>query len=154
QLEAMGAIRKTCEILPLPRTALEAADREDDFSEWLTRHALDPILAEPLAASNLRLETLDRLASEIPLDTVGRILRWVASGIAARGAAREIASATGRIHDLVASVKGFTFMDRDAVPEDVDVARGLDDTLKVLESKLRTKSVTARLETADNLPRV
>jgi signal transduction histidine kinase len=85
---------------------------------------------------------------------VGLVLRWVASGIAARGIAREIASATGRIHDLVAAVKGFTFMDRDAVPEDVDVARGLGDTLKVLEGKLRTKSVTARLETADNLPRV
>jgi signal transduction histidine kinase len=154
QLEAASAIRKICEVLPPTRTALEAADREDDFSEWLSRHAIDPIVADPLAASNLSLETLDRIASEMPPDTVGLVLRWVASGIAVRGVAREIASATGRIHDLVAAVKGFTFMDRDAVPEDVDVARGLGDTLKVLESKLRTKSVTAGLETADNLPRV
>jgi len=154
QLEAASAIRKICEVLPPTRTALEAADREDDFSEWLSRHAIDPIVADPLAASNLSLETLDRIASEMPPDTVGLVLRWVASGIAVRSVAREIASATGRIHDLVAAVKGFTFMDRDAVPEDVDVARGLGDTLKVLESKLRTKSVTAGLETADNLPRV
>jgi len=38
------------------------------------------------------------------------------------------------------AVKGFTFMDRDAVPEDVDVARGLANTLTVLESKPRTSS--------------
>jgi signal transduction histidine kinase len=154
QLEAVDAVRSVCEG-PLPtRSALDAADREDDVSEWLVRHALDPVMAEPLAASDVSLETLDRLAGVITPDTVGVVLRWVASGIAARRAARQIASATGRIHDLIGAVKGFTFMDRDAVPEDVDVARGLADTLAVLESKLRTRSVTARLETADDLPRV
>ena len=45
-------------------------------------------------------------------------------------------------------------MDREGVPEQVDVARGLADTLTMLESKARTKSVTVRLETASDLPRV
>jgi signal transduction histidine kinase len=36
----------------------------------------------------------------------------------------------------------------------VDVARGLSDTLAMLEGKARTKSATVQLETAENLPRV
>jgi signal transduction histidine kinase len=36
----------------------------------------------------------------------------------------------------------------------VDVARGLADTLAMLEGKARVKSATVHLEAADNLPRV
>ena len=154
QLQIVDAIRTICDGVPPSRTALEAADREDDVADWLTRHRLDPGLADPLAASAVTLDTLDRLAGTLPSETVDAVLRWVASGLTARRVAREIASATGRIHDLIGAVKGFTFMDRDAVPEDVDIARGLADTLVVLESKLRNRSVTARLEMADHLPRV
>ena len=154
QLEAVDAVRTICEVPPPMRTALDAADREDDLCEWLISHQCDPVVAEALAASCVSVDNLDALARALPPDAVGLVLRWVASGLAARRLARDIASATGRIHDLIDAVKGFTFMDRDAVPEDVDVARGIADTLTVLEAKLRSKSITARLETADDLPRV
>jgi signal transduction histidine kinase len=154
QLEAVDAIRTICEGPAPAQSALQAADREDDVAEWLSRHALDPVLADPLAASVVSIDALELLARELPPAAVGAVLRWVAGGITTRRVAGEIASATGRIHELIGAVKGFTFMDRDAVPEDVDVARGLADTLTVLESKLRSKAVTAHLETAADLPRV
>jgi len=50
--------------------------------------------------------------------------------------------------------EGFTFMDREGVAEEVDVARGLAHTLAVLEATARAKAVDVRLETADDLPRV
>lgn len=154
QLEALDAVRAACAETPPPRSALEAADHEDDIAEWLERRALDPLLAEPLARSEVPLAALDALANAIPEEALGVAIRWVASGTAAREVVRQIASASGRIHDLVAAVKGFTFMDREAVPEEVDVARGLADTIVMLESKSRAKSVEVRLETADGLPRV
>ena len=154
QLEAVDAIRTICAGPAPARSALQAADREDDLSEWLVRHGLDPVLAEPLAVSVVSIDSMELLARELPPAVLGDVLRWVAGGITARRVAHEITSATGRIHELITAVKGFTFMDRDAVPEDVDVARGLADTLTVLEGKLRTKAVTAQLETAADLPRV
>jgi signal transduction histidine kinase len=45
-------------------------------------------------------------------------------------------------------------MDRESVPEEVDVARGLADTIVVLENKARARSVALRLEIADGIPRV
>jgi signal transduction histidine kinase len=97
---------------------------------------------------------LDRLAQAVPRETLGIIIRWLSTAFAVCDASRQIEVATGRIHSLIAAVKGFTFMDREGVPEMVDVARGLADTLAVLEAKARAKSVEVCLETAPDLPRV
>jgi signal transduction histidine kinase len=154
QLAVVNATRRECARPAQKRTPLEAADREDDIAEWLRRHSIEPAAVEALAASDLTMDALDRLANALPSGTLGVIVRWIASACAATDASRQIEVATGRIHDLGAAVKGFTFMDREGVPEQVDVARGLADTLAMLESKARTKAVTVQLETAADLPRV
>jgi signal transduction histidine kinase len=154
QLAIVDAVRDACGRPASPRTALEAADREDDIAEWLTRHGLDDGVAETIAVSELATRALDDLASAVPAAALGIVIRWITSGCAARAASHQIEVATGRIHDLVGAVKGFTFMDRQGVPEDVDVARGLANTLAMLEGKARTKSATVHLETAAGLPRI
>jgi len=155
ELDAVDRVRTQCCSGPArERTALELADREDDLAEWLARHGLDTRAAEALARCELRLDELDGLATALPGQALGPAVRWVASGAAARQVAREIESAIGRVHDLVGAVKGFTFMDREGVPAHVDVARGLADTIAMLEAKSRAKSVVVQLETASDLPPV
>ncbi len=153
-LAAVDAVRSECRKASRPRTALEAADREDDIADWLAAHGLKSEAAETLAASDVTLGALDELAKRLPPEAVGIAIRWVASGCAAGAASRQIEAATSRIHHLVDAVKGFTFMDRQGVPEDFDVARGLADTLAMLESKARAKSAHVTLETAEHLPRL
>ena len=154
QLAAVDAIRRDCGRVAQSRTALEAADREDDIAEWLVRHGIEPAVAEALVASDVTIAALDRVAGTLPSQALGMAIRWVASGCAARAAVRQIEAASARIHDLVRAVKGFTFMDREGVPGHVDVARGLADTLAMLEGKARAKSATVRFEAAPDLPRV
>jgi signal transduction histidine kinase len=154
QLAAVDAIRHECGRATQGRSALEAADREDEIAEWLGRHGIDAKAAPALAMSDLTMAALDHLAQSLPHDAAAVAIRWVASGCAARVASTQIEAATGRIHDLVAAVKGFTFMDREGVPEPVDIARGLVDTVALMESKARTKFAALRVETAENLPRV
>jgi signal transduction histidine kinase len=154
QIQNVIAIRQDCDRPTQARGAIEAADREDDLVDWLTRRGMDPALAAPLASCDLDLAALDRLTTGLPTESVGPVIRWLAGCIAARDLAQEIALATGRIHDLVSAVKGFTFMDREAVPDEVDVARGLADTVAVLQSKAQEKSVDLRIEVAADLPRV
>jgi signal transduction histidine kinase len=154
QLAAVDGIRNECGRGTRPRTALEAADREDEIADWLSRQGLDAKAAQALAVSDLTLPALDRLALAVPREVAGTVIQWVASGCAARIASRQIEVATGRIHELVNAVKGFTFMDREGVPEEVDVARGLVDTVAMLEGKARAKSIVVQLETAADLPRV
>ena len=154
QLDILDAVRATC-AAPAPALgALELADREDAFTDWLERHSIELRGADAFAASDVRIADLDRLAAAIPRPALDAAIRWAASGRAARALAGEVASATGRIHDLVEAVKRFTFMDRESVPEEVDVAQGLADTVVVLENKSRTNAVDVRVEVAPDLPRV
>jgi len=154
QLAAVDAVRTMCAHTARDRSPLEVADREDDFTDWLEGRGADPTPALTLAASHVSMEALEALADALPAEALGVAITWVASGIAAREAADQIQSATARIHDLVASVKGFTFMDREGVQEDVDIERGLTDTVAMLEGKARAKSAAVRIDTSAGLPRV
>ena len=154
QLDAVDAVGRMCTDAAHPRSPLEAADREEEFSDWLLRHGIDPLPASALATANVSIAALDHLAVVLPAETLGVAIRWAASDTAAREAAAHIMAATGRIHALVSAVKGFTFMDREGVPADVDIARGLADTVAMLESKSRAKSVRVRIETAEDLPAI
>jgi signal transduction histidine kinase len=154
QLDAVDAVRRMCNDVCAPRSPLEFADREEEFSEWLLAHDIDPAAASTLAGANASLAALERLLHVLPAEVVGVAIGWAASDAAARQATAHIAAATERIHALVAAVKGFTFMDREDVPDHVDIARGLTDTVAMLESKLRSKSLRVRIETAEDLPTV
>jgi len=154
QLDVLDAVRVAC-AAPAPAFgALELADRENVFADWFERHGIEFASVDALAASAAHIADLDRLAAAIPPPLLDAAIRWVASGHAARALAEQVASATGRIHDLVGAVKRFTFMDRESMPSEIDVAQGLADTLVMLENKSRTNSVAVRLEVAPDLPRV
>ena len=154
QLDAINAVRRMCMDPCGPRSPLHAADREEEFGDWLAAHDIDPAAASALAASNVSLAALDHVARVLPNGALGAAIRSAASDAAARQATGHITAATTRIHTLVSAVKGFTFMDREAVPDYVDIPRGLADTVAMLESKSRSKSVRVRIETADDLPTV
>ena len=136
------------------RSTLEQADREDAIADWLERHRVDRLAAEPLADSALPLETLDELAQALDAETLPVALRWLVAGCATQQLASEVESAASRIHHLVAAVKGFTYMDQTTMPKPVEVGRGLADTLAVLGGKARQKSVRVTVDVAPDLPRI
>jgi signal transduction histidine kinase len=108
--------------------------------------------AEELARTTITIEVLDRLARTLQGDSLEAALRWIAGGANARSLAYDIERAVTRIHALVASVKGFTHMDQAPVATPVDVSRGLNDTVAILDGKARGKSVTITLTVTPDLP--
>jgi signal transduction histidine kinase len=136
------------------RSPVERADREDAIAEWLGRHNADVTAAEALAESAITLDVLDRLADVLTREALQATLRWLMAGCATYRLASEIETAASRIHNLVAAVKGFTYMDQATMPKPVDVAQGLADTLAVLNAKARGKSVSVNLHVEPDLPRI
>jgi signal transduction histidine kinase len=135
------------------RSPLDQADREDEISDWLQRHGADDGVAPVLADTVVTLDVLDMLADALDGAALDVALRSIASGSSARALSREIESATSRIHQLVSAVKRFTYMDRASVPEPVDVSQLLADTVSVLGSKARSKSIGLKLDVEPNLPK-
>jgi signal transduction histidine kinase len=133
---------------------LERADREEALADWLLDHDVDEALAAPLAETDVTIALLDQLAAAVTGEQLRVSIRWVAAGCTVRGLARDIERAASRVHELVSAVKGFTYMDRAASPEPVDLAKGLGDTLAVMAAKARAKSASLTVDVPTDLPRV
>jgi signal transduction histidine kinase len=155
-LAMVERVRSVCGAAPATSvlSPLERADREDELANWLLDHGADDALAAPLAETDVTLALLDELAAAIGVEKLHVSLRWVAAGCTVRGLARDIERAASRVHELVSAVKGFTYMDRAATPEPVDLARGLTDTLAVMTAKARGKSASLTVDVPADLPRV
>jgi signal transduction histidine kinase len=133
-------------------SGLALADREEAIADWLGEHDLDDVPPEELARTAITIKLLDRLARTLPGESLGAGLRWIAGGANARSLAYNIDRAATRIHSLVASVKGFTHMDRAPVDEPVDIPRGLGDTVAILDGKAQGKSVAITLSVPPDIP--
>jgi signal transduction histidine kinase len=136
------------------RSPIEEAEREEAMANWLADRGLDTAIAEALVDRDVTFEALDLLAGAVDEPVLNAVLRWLAAGCAVRGLASEIQDATMRISGLVAAIKGFTHMDQATVAEPVDLIQGLGNTIAVLKSKARAKSVAVAVHVEPNLPRV
>lgn len=130
------------------------ADREEALTEWLLKHAVSEDCAAPLVETSLQLSALDELAASVTGEALDAAVRWIAAGCLVRTLSAEIQMATSRIHQLVASVKGFTYMDHARVTEPVDIRVGLEETFTLLASKTRTHRVEVVVQIPEDLPRV
>jgi signal transduction histidine kinase len=156
QLAAIDAVRASClakraDGVPSP---IQQAEREDAISDWLRDHGIGEAVAGPMAETAVTLDALDRIANAVHGPALDAVLRWTAAGCSVRGIASEIQDASMRISSLVLAIKGFTHMDQATVAEPVDLASSLGNTVTVLKSKARAKSVAVAVQITPGLPRV
>jgi signal transduction histidine kinase len=156
QLAVIDGVRTACAATRERgvRSPIEEAEREEAIADWLADHGIDAGLAEPLADSAATFETLDLLAGAVDGPVLSAVLRSAAAGCTVRHLASEIQDAAVRISALVTAIKGFTHMDQATVPEPVDLVQSLSNTVAVLKSKARAKSVAVTIEVEPGLPRV
>ncbi len=155
QLATIDAIRAMC-LRTAPtamRSTMGRSDREDEFANWLADHHADERCASVLAETGVTIEAIDTLAATVDPAVLNAALKWMAAGCNVRTLASDIEAAATRIHDLVGSVKGFTYMDHAPTPEPIDIRQGIADTLIMLGAKTREKSVRVELLLPDDLPR-
>jgi signal transduction histidine kinase len=156
QLAVVDEVRKACAGTSVPgvRSPIEEAKREEAMADWLADHGVDTGMAEALADTAVTFEGLDRLGGALQGSALDAALRWAAAGCAVRSLATEVRDAAIRISGLVTAIKGFTHMDQAKVAEPVDLMQGIHNTVAVLRSKARAKSVAVTVEVEPGLPRV
>jgi signal transduction histidine kinase len=156
QVAAVDAVRASCMARQNRgvRSPLEQLDREEAIAEWLANHGLDTANAETLADTEVTFESLDMLVVATDRPALNAVVRWVAADCAVRSLTSTIQDSAMRISSLVTAVKGFTHMDHANVAEPVDLGPSLHNTVAVLNSKAREKSVAVTLELEAELPKV
>lgn len=124
---------------PPPRSALDRADRIAD----LERFTGDADAASALVEVGWTPEALTAVPAEA--------LPWLAADASVTQLLAELTMALERIREIVAAVKGYTYLDQAPVQR-VDVRTGLEQTLVILRHKLRDTDVSTDL--ADDLPEI
>jgi signal transduction histidine kinase len=156
QLAAIDAVRASCLATPVRGvlSPIQQAEREDAIADWLADRGVDAAIAEPLAETAVTLDALNRIADAVGGRPLGTVLQWVAAECSVRGLVSEIQDAAMRISGLVTAVKGFTHMDQATVAEPVDLTVSVANTVAVLKSKARSKSVEITVNVEPGLPHV
>ncbi len=139
---------------PPQLSALEASDREEELLTMLGRQSLDDAwsLASTLVAAGVQAEDVKRLAEAVPSAQLGTALSWMCHLYTAYDLAGVAVRSTTNISDLVGVVKSYSYMDQ-APRQWVDVHTGIEDTLRILDHKLRKRIHVVR-EYDRELPRI
>jgi signal transduction histidine kinase len=156
QLVAVERLRDSCLATAVQevRSPLEQARHEDTIAAWLDDRAVSIDSVEALAETPVTIEMLNRLAGVVQPHQLEPALRWIAAVCGVRELGDELGTSAARISELVKAVKGFSQMDVATTSQSVDVVSGLTQTLAVLRSKAKAKSVRVEVAAAPDLPRV
>jgi signal transduction histidine kinase len=100
-------------------------------------------LAADLARKNIKPEALESLFEVLGAGTARAALVRIAASLEIANLLNEIESSTSRISDLVRAIKEYTYMDQAPV-QSVDIVKGLETTLTILNHKLKRGVVVQR----------
>jgi signal transduction histidine kinase len=128
-----------------PADTLAISDLEEQIDSLLRSHGQNDLwqLAADLARKNIKPEALESLFSILDADTARAALVRIAASVEVAGLLSEIESSTTRISDLVCAIKEYTYMDQAPV-QNVDIVKGLETTLTILNYKLKKGVVVQR----------
>jgi len=137
-------------------TAFEFSEREGELLDRLEQHGVEEPweVAAAFAEAGVTPEDLTDLARHAPEAALPDALAWLGGSMDSDRIVEEIASAAGRISELVASIKVYSHMDRSPAHKPTDVREGVDNTLMMLDHKLKQKSIRLVREYQDDLPRI
>jgi signal transduction histidine kinase len=133
-------------------SAVDFSDREDAIDEWLNDHGIDPELTSTLAETALTTSDLDELAEGLSEEQLHAAIAWISFDYSANALSNELQRVAERIHNIVGSVKRYTYMGRGTGAEPTDVVQGIEDTLTMLGFKARSRTANIRMEVAPGLP--
>ncbi len=121
-----------------PLDTLEISDLEDQIDSLLRSHGQSDLwqLAADLARRGVKPEALESLFATMDADVARAALVRIAASVEIANLLNEIESSTTRISDLVQAVKEYTYMDQ-TTAQNVDIVKGLENTLTILNYKLK-----------------
>ena len=137
-----------------PKDTLAQSDAEEFIGNWLSQGGVENAweLSPVLAEAEFDVQELESLRGELQPAAFSALVSRLTATLEIYRLLQEIQNSTGRISDLVRAIKEYSFMDQ-APRQEVDVAKGIENTLKILTYKLK-HGVTVIREFDPNLPKI
>ena len=135
---------------------MEREERMDDLVDWFDDHEIDngEDLAETFVDWDFLPEHLDKIAEDLPQESLGAVLWWVETNLNTERLVDEIKEASTRIADLVKAIKSYSHMDQDPSMEFIDVNAGIKSTVTMLYHRIKREGVELKKSLDPDLPYV
>ncbi|KAA3645496.1 MAG: histidine kinase [Chloroflexi bacterium] len=141
--------------LEAPRLdAMQRADLQDSMERWLeTRQVADAwqyagVLVDIFAS----MEELEQAVGQFSNEQTPTVLEYLVAIYNTNSLTNEINTASGRVANIVKALKSYSYLDQ-APMQDVDIQKGLEDTLLILRSKLKD-GVEVLREYGEDMPHI
>ncbi|WP_342376672.1 sensor histidine kinase [Myxococcus stipitatus] len=133
---------------------LTRGDAEDALATWMDARGVVNAwdLAPTLLDAAIGQEKLEPLAQALPAEALPDALAWLEALVRTRALLTEVRQSTTRLSELAGAVKSFTHAGKEH-PEPVDVHEGLENTLLLLNYKLK-HGVEVKRDYDRSLPRI
>lgn len=151
-IQSSGKGKETASDLSL----LEKSAQEDELAEWLTTHQIDKPydIAENLAAQHISIQDLEPLTEAGDPALLKAGLQCFSLFISIIKLADDIQLSSSRMSELVNAVKAYTHMDKSPERENADIHKGIENTLTILNFKLKRKNIRLKTNFQKDLPAV
>jgi len=136
-------------------TILEREERRDALLDWLEKHGVAHAddIAETYLEIGMEPAELESIADVVSEEGLPLLLWWIDGAVNMEKLVVEIRQSADRIAELVAAVKGYSYMDRGTSREPTDLHEGIDITLMVLKHKLKERQIQVVREFDSELPK-
>jgi signal transduction histidine kinase/predicted CoA-binding protein len=151
ELQEYAHIRAT---QPVDLDSLGRSDREEEIEIWLDERDIENSWehAPILVSLGYQTSNLEELEKTFPGPQLVVALQWLCTLFNILSLLEEINQGTTRIGEIVKSLKSYVYLDQAPV-QLVDIHEGLDNTLVMLRSKLKT-GIKLERHYADDLPKI
>ncbi|WP_374950981.1 ATP-binding protein [Mucilaginibacter sp.] len=136
-------------------TMMQRADEEDALNDWLAGHGIKNFdIAENFTEFGFTPDDLEHMNTCTPMPQLNVVLNWMNNYLLEEKMVSDIKESSGRISELVQSVKNFTHMDKDTGKQLLDIHAGIRNTLTMLNYKLKKGNISVVENFDTSLPQV
>jgi signal transduction histidine kinase len=141
---AIETFESSCCTAELESDVLKASERQDEIETILHQHGIQDgwQYASSLVECGAMPAPLKSMLDTVRRNAAEPALKRVSAMVEINDLLSELENSTSKISDLVRAIKEYSYMDQAPV-QDVDVVKGLENTLTILGHKLK-KGVTIK----------
>lgn len=137
-------------------SARQKIEIEDDTRDWLENHNIDNAgeISDTFVESGVTIMELEKICKLVEEKACSDIMSWMENMVSAQKIINDLEQASGRISNLVDSIKSHVHMDRTNDIQPTNIRNDIENTITLLGHKLREKKIEVVRKVQNDLPQV
>lgn len=133
---------------------MDKSDKEDELMDWLEDHGVEEAdeITNNFVDYGFTEDDLEEIKDLLRKEDLPPVIQWINQVLTTERLVLEIGEAAHRINELVSSVKSYTHMDQAPEKQKADIHKGIENTLTMLNHKLKKGRVEVVKKFQENMP--